>query len=252
MNKILLPVLVFVTAGFLFSCGGDEKDAYPVDKKYWTTEDYHTANNILYTTHFNKKELPNLDNPETAHIFNKLIDTNNVSVVLNDGQLGITHRSAFASDMFTEYKTLNENYSIIDRTDKYQYPVEFAQVMKFGLHLQPYYIAAGNEKIIKSADDPNAPDVVNIVNSNRNILIRNYDVYLDHINYEDRFNDKALSVYAEGLKEYFPKLINQFAPDGDYEEMLGKVENMLKKAKNALILAELINIKGLITSRVKK
>ena len=103
----------------------------------------------------------------------------------------------------------------------------------------------------RRADDPTAPDVVSILNSNKNILINNYDIYLDYINYEDRFNDKALAVYADGLKEYFPNLINQLAPEGDYVEMLGKIENMLKKAKNPLILVELNNIKGLITAKVK-
>jgi hypothetical protein len=141
---------------------------------------------------------------------------------------------------------------MIDRTDKYQYPVEFAEIIKFGLYFQPYYIGAGNEKIEKDADDPKAADVVTVLNSNKNILIRNYDVYLDYINYEDRFNEKALGIYTDGLKEYFPKLITQFAPDGDYTEMMSKIENMLKKTKNPGISAALTSIKDLISAKVKK
>jgi hypothetical protein len=223
-----------------------------MEKKYWTTEDYHAANNKLVAAKYNNKELPSLDNPKTAPIFNKLVDTSNISVVMTDPQLGITHRSKFASDMFSEYKTLNESYSLIDRTDKYQYPVEFAEIIKFGLFFQLYYIEAGNEKIIKDAEDPKAAEVTDIVTANKNVLIRNFNVYLDYLNYEDRFNDKAQAVYAEGLKEYFPKLISQYAPDGDYSGMTTKVQNMLKKAKNSLILTQLENIKALLESKTKK
>jgi hypothetical protein len=252
MKKIFQAVLLFVLPIFIFSCGGDENGSYPVEKKYWTADDYNTVNGNLVAAKFNNKELPNLDNPKTAAIFNKIVDTNNISVVMNDNQLGITHRSKFASDMFKEYKDLTSNYSGIDRTDKYQYPVEFAEIIKFGLYFQPYYIGAGNEKITKDADDPTAPDVVSVLNSNKNILINNYDIYLDYINYEDRFTEKAIAVYAEGLSVFFPKLINELAPEGDYAEMSGKIDNMLKKAKSPQVLAALTTIKDLLAARVKK
>jgi len=252
MKKYLSAVLLFIAAGCLFSCGGSDTAKYPVEKKYWTPEDYNTANDNIVAAKYNNRELPNLDNPKTADIFLKLVDTNNTSVVMNDDQLGITHRAKFGNDMFTEYKNLYENYSIIDRTDKYQYSAEFAEILKFGLHLQLYYISAGNEKIIKDADDPKAAEVIDLITSNQNVLIRNYDVYLDHINYEERFSDKALTVYLDGMKIYFPKLVNQFAPDGNFEPMLDKIAKMLKKTKNPMILAELENIKTLINSRVKK
>jgi len=252
MKNMLRVLLFFSLSIAVFSCGDNETGTYPVEKKYWTPDDYNTVNGNLVAAKYNNKELPNLDNPKTAIIFTKLVDTNNISVVMNDNQLGITHRSKFASDMFKEYKDLTNNYSGIDRTDKYQYPVEFAEIIKFGLYFQPYYIAAGNEKITKAADDPTAPDVVSVLNANKNILIKNYDVYLDYINYEDRFSEKAIAIYADGLKEFFPKLINEFAPEGDYEEMTGKIDNMLKKAKNPLLLAELNNIKALLSAKVKK
>ncbi len=251
MKKALTALLIFLSAGFLTGCGGDENETYPVDKKYWTSQDYTVVNKKISVARLTKKELPNLENPKTAAVFSKLIDTNNISVVMNDGQLGIVHRSEFATDMFNEYKEMHDNYSLIDRSDKYQYPVEFAEVLKFGLYLQLYYISAGNEKITKDADDPKAQEVVDLLARNRDVLIRNYDIYLDFINYEDRFNAKALAVYTDGLKEFFPKLINQFAPDGNYEPMLDKIDNMLKKAKDPAMIAELNNIKNLINSRAK-
>jgi hypothetical protein len=104
MKKILQATLLFVSANFLFSCGGSENGSYPVDKKYWTPDDYNTVNGNLVAAKYNNKELPNLDNPKTAAIFTKIVDTNNISVVMNDSQLGLTHRSKFAADMFKEYK----------------------------------------------------------------------------------------------------------------------------------------------------
>ena len=48
---------------------------------------------------------------------------------------------------------------------------------------------------------------------------------------------------------YFPRLIDNVAPDGDYSDMSVKVGNMLKKAKNSLIVAQLQNIENLIKSK---
>ena len=75
---------------------------------------------------------------------------------------------------------------------------------------------------------------------------------MDQINYEDRFNDKSLSEYAQGIEEYFPKLITQIQPDGDYSETLELVQNLLKKAKNTAVVQELHKIENLITIKVKE
>lgn len=127
--------------------------------------------------------------------------------------------------------------------------MELVEIEKFGLALQVYYIQTGNQNIIKSSDDPNSAEVVDLVMRNKNILISNYNLYLDLINYEDRFNDKALISYSEGLGVFFPRLINDAAPDGNYSDMSVKVNNMLKKAKNTLVVAQLQNIQNLITSK---
>jgi hypothetical protein len=80
-------------------------------------------------------------------------------------------------------------------------------------------------------------------------LIRNYNLYLEYANYEDRLNEKALISYSQGLQDYFPKLINNVVPDGDFSDMAIKVDNMLKKSKNNLIAVQLQNIQNLIKSK---
>jgi hypothetical protein len=252
MKKTYLVVLFFALITLLISCGDDSSSAaFPLERKYWTTEDYRDVNSELSSLKFNEKELPNLDNPKTAPIFKKIVDTTNFSIVASDDQLGIKHRSKFTSDMFDQYKELVSTYSGIDRKDKYQYPVEFVEILKFGLALQVYYIKTTNENNIKTADDPQSEEVVNLVRRNEDVLIGNYNLYLDYINYEDRFNDDALSSYSEGLKVFFPKLINNVVPGGDYTVMLNKVGNMLKKSKNQLIIVQLQNIQNLLKNKTQ-
>jgi hypothetical protein len=220
-----------------------------MEKRYWTPDDYQTANEELSTLKYKNKELPNLDNPKTAAIFQKIVDTTNFSVVANDDQLGLQHRKEFLSDLFEQYKRLVDAYSGTDRTDKYQYPLELIEIEKFGLAFQVYYIGIGNQEIIKTADNASAPEVVNIVNKNKNVLIRNYNLYLEYANYEDRFSEKALVSYGLGLQNFFPKLINDVDPDGDYSDMSVKVDNMLKKSKNTLVTAQLQNIQNLLKNK---
>jgi hypothetical protein len=246
--KLVTNIFFFLPLIFM-SCGGSNEGSFPTQKRYWTIDDYQNANQELTSLKYNNKELPNLDNPGTAPIFKKIIDTSNFTVVTNDNQLGIQHRADFASKMFNEYRDLVDAYSSTDRTDKYKYPVEFAEILKFGLPLQISYIALGNQDIIKDADDPNAQQIVDLIKRNKNILIGNYTLYIEHINYEDRFNEKALISYTDGLKAFFPRLINDVAPDGDYSDMLIKIDNMLKKAKNPLIISQLQNIQTLIKSK---
>ena len=233
-----------------FSCNdSNEAKPFPMEKKYWTVDDYHVANYEIMGLVNNQSELPNLDNPKTASIFEKLVDTSNFTVVTNDTTLGLTNREKTATDMFDQYKDLSRSYSTIDRQDKYKYPVEFVKVLKFGLTLQIPYIQLGNEKIIKGSDNPNADDVTSVVRRNGQVLISNYNLYLDYINYEDRFNEKAITEYINGIDTFFPRLINQLLPKGDYGEMTERIENMIKKAKNTTLVQELHKIDDLIKSK---
>jgi hypothetical protein len=248
-------ILGYMIASLLFftCCNSSEGSPdFPMDKKYWTADDYHTVNGTLFTLNYDKSELPNLDDPQTAAVFNKLVDTANISVVANDDQLGITYRGEFLKSMFQEYKDLVPKYSSLDKQDHYEYPREYVGILKFGLYLQVPYIQVGNEKILKESTNPDDEETKSVISSNKQVLIKNYNLYLDQINYEDRFNEKSLSEYSQGIEEYFPKLITQILPDGDYSETLELVQNLLKKAKNTAVVQELQKIEALITNQVKK
>lgn len=248
MKKLrILSFLFFLLVAF--SCGNSDSGSFQLKKKYWTPDDYITVNEELSSLKYNNKELPNLDDPKTAPIFQKIVDTNNFSIVVTDNQLGLEHRKEFISKMFDQYRQLADHYTETDRSDKYKYPLELVEIEKFGLALQIYYIETGNQSIIKNADNPNSPEVIDITLKNKNILIRNYTLYLEHVNHEDRFTDKALISYSEGIKDFFPKVINDIAPNGDYSGMLAKIDNMLKKSKNSLIIAQLENIQNLLKSK---
>jgi len=243
----LINFLSFIV--ICFSCGNSDPSPFPLQKKYWTPDDYKTVTDELIYLKYNNKELPNLDDPETAPIFQKIVDTNNFSIVVNDAQLGLEHRKEFASNMFDQYRHLIDPYTEKDRSDKYKYPLELVEIEKFGLALQIHYIESGNQNIIKNADNPDSPEVVDIISRNKNILINNYKLYLEHINHEERFSENALTSYSEGIKKFFPKVINDVAPNGDYSGMLEKIDNMLKKSKNSLIIAQLQNIQSLLKSK---
>ena len=252
-RKFILGLLLTTVISSLISCDSSDKNSeFPIEKKYWTPEDYRTANSVLFSLNYNKTELPNLDNPKTILIVNKLVDTSNIAVVANDNQLGITHREEFLKNMFQEYKELSSKYTSLDKQDKYQYPSELVKVLKFGLYLQVPYIQVGNEKIIKESTNPNDAETKRVVSSNQQILIKNYNIYLDQINYQDRFSDKAIVEYAQGIDEYFPKLITQILPNGDFSETLELVQNMLKKAKNPTLILELQKVENLIIAKSKK
>ena len=253
MRNFHLIFFSFAFSIILSNCGGNkETSAYPMQKKYWTPDDYVAVNEELTSLKYNNKELPNLENPDLAPVFKKIADTTNFSIVANDNQLGLEHRKDFLSKLFEQYRDLVEAYQGTDRSDKYQYPLELVEIEKFGLGLQIYYTETGNEAIINNADDPKEAQVVNIVNQNKNIVIHNYDLYLEIINHEDRFSDQALASYSDGLKTFFPKMINDVAPDGDYSDMLVTIDNMLKKSKNETIIAQLQNIQNLIKSKTTK
>jgi hypothetical protein len=229
-----MKTLTFLLATLLLlnACSSNKESSYyAMEKKYWDVQDYKLAITQLNLNNSNQEELPNLDNASTT-IFNKIVDTSNISVVAADEQVGIAHRADFTSDLFDQYKNLVSAYAITDRTDKYKYPKELAEVLKFGLCLQLYYIQSNNDKMMKEADNPQDPEVTRLITSNENILINNFNLYLDYINREDQFTPEALTRYAAGIEYYFGRLIQSGAPHGSYATMKEKVANMQKKTAN--------------------
>lgn len=142
-------------------------------------------------------------------------------------------------------------YNVTDRKDNYIYEIEMIEVYKFGLGLQLSYFKLGNDEIIESADDPNSIQVQNSVNGNINTLIGNYLNYLNLINNESSFSKNGINSFADGIDEFFPKLINTF-PNGDYSEMENKIKLMEKKCKSETIKTSLKNIQINIDSKISK
>jgi hypothetical protein len=226
---------------FLFaSNSNDLAEQYRLNKKFWDVKDYKNAvSKIKYT---NKKEKkPCYAVPEKAPIFRKVIDKNNISVVIEDEELGLNHRSEFASEMFDQYRNLVEVYQDIDREDKFVYPMELTDILKFGLYLQLHYFDLGNQAIIQKADNPDASDVKRVLRSNEQTLIGNYCIYLGFIKQEHSFSDEALDSYVDGVNEYFPMVIDKF-PDANFNEMTKKAKDMLKKTESQKVKTALSNL----------
>lgn len=225
----------------LFSCNSDDfSERYRLNKKIWNITDYENViRKIKYTNKDEKK--PHYEHPKKAIVFQKLVDKNNVAVVVEDEELGLKHRSEFGTEMFKQYRDLVGIYSDLDREDQYVYPLELVDILKFGLYLQLYYFDLGNQEIIQNADNPNSAGVQRVVKSNERTLIGNYCVYLGYVKKENSFTDQALNNYIDGIDEYFPTVIEKF-PDANFNEMIKKTKDMLNRTESERVKSSLKNI----------
>ena len=239
LSLLVLPLLIF-------SCNSLE-DKYPIDKRYWDTEDYK---NVVRELRFGiepDEKIPSLGTPEKRVIFEKLVDEQNYKVVLDDNELGIKYRSEVASDFFDSWKGMNQIYRATDRKDQYLYDRELIKVWHFGLGLQLRYFKLGNDAILESADDPNSRRAKRNTRSNIETLISNYNIYLDEIKNEEAFTQEGKKLLSEGIDTYFTRLIDQYS-NADYSSMENKIELMKKKSKSDLIKESLDKI----SSRIQK
>jgi hypothetical protein len=86
----LLKSLSFVLASLLiFSCGSRLSDNFHMEKRYWDISDYEDALRQLKYHTPEEEGYPRLSDPLTAPVFVKLVDIENVSVVLEDEELGL-------------------------------------------------------------------------------------------------------------------------------------------------------------------
>lgn len=245
-SKYFLLAIICLT---LTNCNTEEHE-FPVDKRYWTTEDYDNVIRELRFGYEPDETLPTFDNPKDRIIVEKLTDHQNYKIVLEDKELGLKHRNDVATTFFNKYKDMSRIYTARDRKDKYLYDMEMLAVEQFGLGLQLRYFKLGNDQILEDADDPNSSRVLSNTNSNVNTLIKNYLLYIDEINNEDAFSEAGKSKLAEGIDTYFTELINLY-PNSNYRALERKAELMLKKSeseeiKSALTkLIELIDLKKL-------
>ncbi len=246
MKKTKLLLLIIVVT--LASCE-TKKYKFPIDKRFWTPNDYVTIVRQLKYGYKPDQKLPTFDDPETRIIIEKLTDQQNFKVVLTDSELGLNYKNDFASSFFERWRDMNGIYDAVDKKDKYLYEKEMLSVWQFGLKLQLYYFKFGNDKIIQEADDPESRQTKNNVLSNINTLINNYSIYLDEINRERYFSETGLALLANGIDTYFTELVKLY-PEGDYEKMLQKIDLMIKKSDSEAIKKSLNMLKKLVTSRM--
>ncbi len=243
-SKYFLLVIICLT---LTNCKTEEHE-FPVEKRYWTTEDYDNVIRELRFGYEPDETLPTFDSPSHRIIVEKLTDHQNYKVVLDDNELGMKHRNDVATTFFNKYKDMSRIYTARDRKDKYLYDMEMLAVEQFGLGLQLRYFKLGNDQILEEADDPNSSRVLSNINSNVNTLIKNYLLYIDEVNNENSFSEAGKSKLAEGIDIYFTELINLY-PNSNYSALERKAELMLKKSNSQVIKSSLTSLINLIDSK---
>ena len=248
MEKIKYVLLAIICLT-LTNCKTEEHK-FPLDKRYWDTNDYYDVIFELKYGYENDEKKPTFDNLKQRIIVEKLTDHQNYKVVLDDQELGLKHRNDVATEFFKQYKDMSRIYTARDRKDNYIYDKEMLAVEHFGLGLQLKYFKLGNDQIKENADDPNSSRVKNNINSNIETLIKNYIIYLAEINNEKAFTTKGKSKLAEGIDKYFSQLI-EFYPDANYIGMKKKAKLMLKKSESDKINSSLTKLIELIDSKKK-
>ncbi len=216
MTKLRTLALVVVFLN-LVNCSSD-KHKFPIDKRYWDTQDYADVIRTLSYGYDSDEKLPTLNDPETRVIVEKLTDTQNYIVVLNDQELGLKYKNEVATKFFTRWKDMQNIYLAIDRKDQYIYDQEMIAVWQFGLDLQLHYFKLGNDQILEGADDPNSTRVKNAINSNINTLINNYIIYLDLINEENALSVEGKNKFSQGIDKHFTALVELY-PKANYSAL---------------------------------
>lgn len=228
---IKIKMVVFLLLGITLTNCTTEKHKFPMEKRYWDLNDYKSSILELRFGYEDDETLPTLADPNTRMIVEKLTDQQNFKVVLDDKELGIQHRSDTGTKFFERWRDMIEIYTATDRKDNYIYDKEYLATWHFGLGLQMRYFTLGNDVILENADDPNSSRIVNLTNSNIQILIDNYLAYLDLINKENAFTEQGKKELASGIDIYFSKLLDNY-PKANYAALKSKAELMLKKSEN--------------------
>lgn len=250
INKILNTTALILLAILFTNCNSKSHNFPPIEKRYWTVEDFENAVNEIMYNYKDDEELPTFNNVETAPILNKILDTENFKVILLDNELGLKYKSEVGEKFFETWRNINNRYSDLDRKDKYIYENEHIAVNNFGLELQLHYFKIGNEEIINRTEDPNSKKIKDILDSNINTLINNYILHLDEINNENSYSDIGKKQLAERIDKYFSMLVNEY-PNSDFNNLKRKSELFLKKTNTAEIKNSLEKLINLIDSKNK-
>ncbi|MFT6984129.1 MAG: hypothetical protein ACJAUD_002909 [Crocinitomicaceae bacterium] len=227
--KFLFAIL---SLSLLIGCSGEEDPKMELLKKeYWGPEDYDVVlDEIEYNTP-EGEEFPRFDNSENAAVIEKLLDTRNFEVILNDDALGLNHKNEVAEMFFNLSQEMQELYSVVDRQDKFIYSQEFAKSLVFGLKIQLTYFKLGNQRIRERADDATSSRVINTMRSNETTCASNFALYLDYVNKQKAFDNTGLETFIAGINSEVPKMIEAF-PEADFSELRQKAELMKKKSQN--------------------
>jgi hypothetical protein len=247
MNKLcsglaLCAVLVFTQCS-------SPLDPYPMDKKYWGAKDYDEVLTYIKFRLPQGDQYPNINDALTSPVFQKLVDKENLAVVLEDKSLGVKHREEFATAMREQVSNMIEIYSVLDREDKFVYDQELAQILNMFMYLETIYFSLGNEDIRQGLDKTNETRLNDLIRSNENICIKNFAIYLDYVNRENSFSTDAIDLLSDGYSKYVPALITTF-PDGDYKPLKVKTEGVLAKATSPKLKAALKTINDLLESKI--
>lgn len=248
---IKFRIVLFVLISMIFINCNTEKHKFPLEKRYWSLDDYEKIVWELNYRYEIDEKLPTFDSPKTRVVVEKLTNQENFNIVLEDDKLGLKHRNNVAEKFFNEWQNMSKIYDKLDRKDQYLYDREMLAVWHFGLELQLKYFKLGNDQIKENADDPNSSIIKNNINSNIKTLINNYLIYLNEIKNEKAFTEKGKDILANGIDKYFTILIESY-PDANYSEMKSKSELMLKKTESDKIKQALEKIIELIDSKNKK
>jgi hypothetical protein len=244
-----LIILTFVGTVF-WACGSGLPDSYHLDKRFWDIEDYNFALNQMQYDASNGEGLPRLSDPLTAPVFEKLVDFENVSVILADDRLGLDHRSKISQEYFDIAKRIIKTYHVMDVQDKYVYPIEFTKTVEFSLKTQLLYFKVGNDAILKYSIDSTSNETRSTVISNEQTIANNFVNYIEMLAKESAFDEPALKEYSEIIKECFQKLIKDFS-NADYSYLKKISEKIVKKSQSEDIKEALGFIIKLIDEKQK-
>jgi hypothetical protein len=239
--KTIKMILFLLSTAILFGCGSKLPESYHMDKKYWDTNDYEEAINYIKYSLPKEEGYPRLSDPKTAPIFIKLTDKKNVSIVLEDTQLGLKHKSEVAKEFFNIAKEILDIYKDVDNQDKFVYPMELVKSIEFFLHTQLLYFKVGNDAIIKDAINPNDPEVQQVISSNEQTVVNNFNIHIEFLTNEDAFNGEAINEYASIIDVYYDKLLKEF-PKADYTSIKTTSSAICAKVKSAKLKKSLENL----------
>lgn len=232
-------LILFLVATFLVvSCGNKMSENFHMDKPIWDISDYDAAIHEIKFKMPKEEGLPRLSDPELAAVFLKLVDKENVNIVLADPQLGLEYRLEVGEKFFLIAKDIVELYSEKNVQDQFVYPTEFVKAIDFSLNIQVQLFKIGNDNILKGSLDTNDYSVRSTIDKNTDAIISNFAMYFDFLSKEDSFSDEALNEFATVINSQFTRLNSSF-PKGDFGA-LKQVSILLKdkvkseNVKNAL------------------